>query len=215
MFMADSYEKNRMISTRRSKRALALALIAAGLVAFAVIGVWMSPGGDKGREIGTGFRGVEAGARGEIGTTGPRGDVAGTENSGPAATPLTDPLEAIAGTAKVQDLIGRRVELQIRIGQHINDVAFWTRFGDERLLVVLGRDTRDARLRQAGELADNGLAPDSDGVVTLSGRIEKVPHAEAMHSWGLTNPDREELLERPVYLRIDRISPVSASSPQP
>jgi hypothetical protein len=49
----------------------------------------------------------------------------------------------------------------------------------------------------------------------LSGRIEKVPHAEAAHSWGLTNPDREELLERPVYLRIDRISPVSALSPQP
>ena len=213
--MADSYEKERMLSTHRSKRGIALGLIAAGLIAFAAIGVWMSPGGDKGRDLGTGLRGVEAGARGEIGTTGPRGDVPGTENAGPAATPLTDPFEAIAGKASVQDLIGRRVELQMHIGQHINDVAFWTRFGDERLLVVLGRDMRDTRRRQTGELAETGFAPDADGVVMLSGRIEKVPHAEAVHSWGLTNPDREELLERPVYLRIDRISPVSALSPQP
>lgn len=201
------YEKTRMISTRRWKRGAILAAMGIAVIALASVGVWMSPGGGKGQELGTGQRRFERGSLNETGTTG-RADAA--ENSGPAATPITDPVDAITGPAKVRDLVGRRVQMQVPIGPHVNDVAFWVRHEEQPLLAVLSRDSRNGAERQRGDATSATIGDgDTAGTAIITGRIEQIPNAEAMHSWGLTNPDREQLLDRPVYLRVTRIDPVS------
>jgi hypothetical protein len=206
--MAD-YEKTHMISTRRWKRTAILAALGIGVIVLASIGVWMSPGGGKGQDIGTGQRRFETGTLNEKGTTG-RADIEGAENSGPAATPITDPVDAATGPSKVRHLIGRRVEIEVPLGAHVNDVAFWARYEEHPLLVVLSRDARDGAARQRGEPTPAAIGDaDASGNATVTGRIEQIPHAEAMHSWGLTNSDREQLLKRPVYLRVTGIEPNS------
>ena len=60
-------------------------------------------------------------------------------------------------------------------------------------------------------------APSSDSIapvragqrVSISGTVERLPRAEEMYSWGLTNHDAEELTRRYVYLRAERVTPVS------
>jgi hypothetical protein len=105
-------------------------------------------------------------------------------------------------------MIGRQVELEVPIRQHVNDIAFWASFEDHPLLVVLSRDTRDGRMRQAGEPPTRFLEiPDNIDTAVVSGKIERIPHAEAMFSWGLTNHDVDQLFDRPVYLRVDRVTP--------
>jgi hypothetical protein len=200
-----------MISTRRWKRTTILALLALGVVVLAAVGVWMSPGGSKGRELAVGLGPVESGAQGEIGTTGTtEPQVEGTSKYEPNVTGLIHDVETITGTTDGHELVGRAVELHVPIQQHINDVAFWVGFPDNRLLVVISRDTRDGRTRQLGEISPNAIVvPQEPGqVAVISGHIQPIPYAEAMFSWGLTNPDRAQLRERPIYLKADRVSPV-------
>jgi hypothetical protein len=205
--MAD-YEKTHMLSTRRWKRTTILAGIGGGLIALGAFGVWMSPGGGQGRELGTGQRRFERGTLNETGTT---GRVEGTQNSGPGATPITDPVDALTRPGEVRHLVGRQVELEVPLGPHVNDVAFWAVHEEDPLLVVLSRDTRDGSARMRGEPVANALGTvEGAARAKVSGRIEPIPHAEAMYSWGLTNADRKRLLDRPVYLRVTRIETSAA-----
>jgi hypothetical protein len=199
----ESYERNYTVGTRRSRK-FGLLLIAATVVVLGAFAVWLSPGGGGGLEQGTGLVRTETGNPGAVGTSGQAEGA--TQNSGPAATgAVIHELETITGSNDGHELVGRRVDLHVPISQHINDVAFWVGMGDNRLLVVLARDNRDGDERQRGEPSNSGVRAGQQA--TVSGSIQRVPYAEAMYSWGLTNADRAELMERRIYLRADTVTP--------
>ena len=197
------YEQDRMIGTRRSRR-WGLLLLGAGAIALATLMVWIAPGGGGGRERADGLVRTTTGSEGSVGTSGQRSGEG--ENSGPALSTIHE-LETITGSNDGHELVGRRVDLHVPVSQHVNDVAFWIGPKDNRLLVVLGRDNRNGTTRQQGESATNSVGRVQAGQqATVSGTIQKVPYAEAMYSWGLTNADRSELMDRPIYLRADNVS---------
>ena len=200
--LRDQYEQNRIMGTPKSRK-LGLWLLAAGFLALGGVAVWMSPGGDAGVEQSTGPMRTETGSAGSVATSGARGDLA-RENSGPGLVTIHD-LETITGINDGNELVGRRVDLHVPVQQHINDVAFWVGEQGNRLLVVLARDTRDGEARQRGEPSNSGISTVRGQQATISGTIERVPHPEAMYSWGLTNVDRRELMERRVYIRADSV----------
>ena len=198
------YEDERMIGTRRSRRA-GLLLIGAGVAVLAVLMVWMSPGGGGGREQADGLVRTTTGSAGSVGTSGQRSNE--SENSGPALSTIHE-LETITGSNDGHELVGRHVDLHVPVNQHINDVAFWVGPRDNRLLVVLARDDRDGSTRQHGEPSGTAIGAIRAGQqATVSGTVQRVPYAEAMYSWGLTNADRAELMDRPIYLRAERVTP--------
>jgi hypothetical protein len=139
-----------------------------------------------------------------IGTSGRERIPGAEDNSGPSARPsVIRELETIVGMNDGHELIGRKVHLDIPVAQHINDVAFWIGAGDNRLLVVLARDNRDGADRQRGRPSSTNLQAHTGERVTVTGTVQGLPHAEAMHSWGLTNRDREELRQRKIYIRAE------------
>src|SRR5688500_6502413 len=139
------YEQNYTVGTRRSRKT-SLLLMAAAVVVLVAFAVWLSPGGGRGLEHGTGLVRTETGNPGVVGTSG-QAEGAG-QNSGPAATgAIIHELETITGSNDGHELVGRRVDLHVPISQHVNDVAFWVGMGDNRLLVVLARDDRDGQER--------------------------------------------------------------------
>ncbi len=73
------------------------------------------------------------------------------------------------------------------------------------MLVVLDRDTRTSLDRQRGLPSSSRINPPPRGIVTLSGVVTEVPHAEAMYSWRLTRRDADLLAERGVYIRANAI----------
>jgi hypothetical protein len=185
-------------------------LIATAVIALAAAAVWMSPGGRGGSELGISRARTVDGDVGPVGTSGQQGGPDG-ENSGPALNTIRD-LSTITGTNDGHELVGRHVDVHVPIQRHINDVAFWVGPADNRLLVVLARDNRDEGERQRGEPSDSGVnATNGAPEAIVSGTIQTVPHAEAMHSWGLTNADVAELSDRPIYLRADRVTPYAGA----
>jgi hypothetical protein len=203
------YERDYLVGTRRS-RTLGLLLVAAAVIALASFGIWMSPGGEKGREVADGRVRAPGGMPGSVATTGQLGENPGSSNSGPGmnigeGNPIHD-LETIMGVNDGHELVGRRVDIHAPVQQHVNDVAFWIGSKDNRLLVVLARDTRDGVERQRGEPSKSGLGAVPPGQqATISGTIQRVPYGEAMYSWGLTNADRAELMDRRIYLKADSV----------
>lgn len=202
--MRESYNRDYVVGTRRS-RTVSLTLLAAAAVAAAAFAVWLSPGGGGGQALRTGNTQTQSGVLGAVGTAG-EAEGAG-QNSGPSAAGIIHDLDTITGANDGHALVGRRVELRVPINQHINDVAFWVGTGDSRLLVVISRDTRDGAERQRGEGSASGVRPVRAGeTAVISGTIERVPYAEAMYSWGLTTRDRSELMDRRIYLRADNVT---------
>jgi hypothetical protein len=200
---ARHYEQTKLMGTRRS-RAVGVVLLAIAAVALGAFLVWLSPGGEGGFEAG--MARTQSGQLGAIGTAGQEPGSTTRDNSGPALTTIHE-LETITGATDGHELVGRKVDLHVPIQQHINDVAFWVGPRDNRLLVVLARDNRDAAARQEGRSSNTGAARIDPGQqATISGTIERVPYAEAMYSWGLTNADRAELMDRRIYLRADRVT---------
>jgi hypothetical protein len=209
------HENDRTIGTRRTRKSVLLA-VATVVVLLIAIAVWVSPGGrgDSNTEFGA-ARTVTGEPR-HAGTSGQHSSaVSGQssidgDNSGPALTTVAG-LESMLGVADGQELVGRRVQLRVPVQRHVNDVAFWVGSGDKALLVVLARDTRDGLQRQRGEPGGVATGVDADGEL-ISGTIERLPHAEAMFSWGLTNADVARLKERPVYLRAIAAGAAPAAS---
>jgi hypothetical protein len=201
-----SYETNYTIGTRRSRKGALLAM-AAAVLALAAVGVWLSPGGGGGLDQGTGLVRTETGNPGAVGTSGGNAGDADRTRSPAAPGGVIHELETITGSNDGHELVGRRVDLHVPVSQHINDVAFWVGMGDNRLLVVFARDDRDGAERQRGEPSNSGVAPRAGQQAAISGSIQRVPYAEAMYSWGLTNTDRAELMERRIYLRADTVTP--------
>ena len=194
--------ESRMVGTRRSRKA-GLLLLSAAVIVLAAFAIWLSPGGGGGRDQGTGLVRTETGNPGTVGTSGTLPD----NNSGPSASNVIHDLETITGVNDGHELVGRRVELNAPVSRHVNDVAFWTGSGDNRLLVVLARDDRDGAERQRGEPSNTGVNSLREGQqAKISGSVQRVPYSEAMYSWGLTNADRAELMDRRIYVRADTVT---------
>jgi hypothetical protein len=116
-------------------------------------------------------------------------------------------IETITGANDGHELIGRKVNLHVPVQGKANDVAFWVGEKDNRILVVMERDRRDGKQRQDGEIAAHGIAPVHAGQqADITGTIMKVPSEEERYSWLLTNEDKKELAERPIYIRADTVT---------
>ncbi len=150
---------------------------------------------------------------GAVGTTG--ADTGDGPAEGTLGTLITE-LETITGTNDATQLVGRRVDLHVDVQEIANDVAFWVGPPDNRLLVVLARDTRSGVERQAGEPSAHRILPVRAGQqATISGVIRPIPYAEATDSWNLTRQDVEELAARKVYVRAERVSSNGHGGPSP
>src|SRR3954468_9379248 len=145
-----------------------------------------------------------AGEHDAVGTSGTdHGTPGQAENSGSVIREL----ETITGLVDRRPLIGRKVDLHVPVASSANDQAFWIGEKDNRVLVVPRRDHRDSVKRQAGLVADNGIARLEAGTTAaITGSIQKLPIAEEMYSWGLTSEERSELGGDGVYLRADTIT---------
>ncbi len=116
-------------------------------------------------------------------------------------------VETITGLVDANPLIGQRVDLHVPIADRANDYAFWIGENDSRLLVVPRRDRRDGEQRQQGDVADHGVAPLEAGkTAAITGSIQKLPKAEEMYSWNLTDREQQEAASMGVYLRADTVT---------
>ena len=155
--------------------------------------------------------GTNTGQEGLVGTTGTLRDEDDSNGNG-----VIHELDTITGMNDAQELVGRRVDLHVPIQQHLNDVAFWVGSKDNRLLVVLARDTRGGATRQRGEPSSHGLDAQYEGeMATISGTVQPLPKPEEMYSWALTEVDRKALLDRRVYIRADTVTPHFSTSTGP
>jgi hypothetical protein len=207
-------EQRRMIGTRRSRKAGLWLLI---LVAAAAVAYLLPDGTNSLRERGPEVAQTEEHRRdGPVGTSGSSTASGADNNSGPPGISpppaVQDARAALTGDDDWQSMVGQRVALTIPYGAHVNDVAFWSGSGDDRLLIVLTRDARDGAERQRGEPHTLDVPAVADRAL-VSGTIERIPHAEAMFSWRLTNHDAAELSDRPIYLRVDEIKDEGNQTP--
>jgi hypothetical protein len=147
---------------------------------------------------------------GSVGTSG-AGLAPGVADGGgsPAVVPpaIIQELDTITGSVGGQELIGRRVDLHVNVQAVPNEVVFWIGEKDNRMLVVLGRDNRDGKARQLGLPPRHGIVPIHTGQqATVSGSVQRLPKAEDMDSWRLTETDRADLLDRKLYIRADSVT---------
>ena len=132
----------------------------------------------------------------------------GTHDSAAEATgaDVITEIETITGTNDAMALVGRRVDLHVDVHSRANDYAFWVGPPDNRLLVVIGRDTRGGPQRQRGEPSRHRIAPVRGGQrAAISGVIRRAPKAEQRYSWNLTREDERELSDRKVYIDAEAV----------
>jgi hypothetical protein len=145
---------------------------------------------------------------GPVGTSGRETAPDTGDNPGSAAVvppaPIQD-LDTITGINDGRELVGQRVDLHVPVQEHINDVAFWVGSDDNRLLVVLARDDRDDVQRQKGLPSSSKVQALNGAPAAISGTVQALPRAELMQSWGLTNADWAELMQRKIYIRADNV----------
>jgi hypothetical protein len=152
--------------------------------------------------------------RGNPGAVGTSGELSEPREADVSPGVIRD-LETITGVNDGHVFVGRRVELQVPVSRHVNDAAFWVGSGDNRLLVVLTRESRDGATRQRGGPSTAvGLVPVGE-LAVVSGSIQQVPDAEAMRSWGLTSADLTELMDRRIFLRADIVSALAGAGVVP
>jgi hypothetical protein len=141
-----------------------------------------------------------------VGTTGVTTAAAGQPSGTSAAEPIQD-LTTILGTDNPRTLVGRRVEITVPVVQDHTLTKFWIGSQENRLLVVLGRDTRDGADRQASVPPEHAIVPVHRGQqADVSGIVERVPRPEERASWDLTAAQTRELERRGVYIRADKVS---------
>lgn len=186
--------------SRRSRKA-GLVPLGAAVVVLAAVVAWFA-------FAGTGVDGergpvlIELGNPGTIGTS---GQLPAEPPGGELRPNVIRELETITGVNDAHVFVGRRVDLQVPVSRHVNDVAFWVGSGDNRLLVVMTREDRHSPTPQRGGPSTAvGLVPVGEQAM-VSGSIQRVRNTEAMHSWGLTSADRAEVMDRPIFLRADRV----------
>lgn len=99
------------------------------------------------------------------------------------------------------------MDVQIDLGRHGSDVAFWWGRAPNDVLAVIARDLRTADERATGRPAHRPMNLPATGIVTLRGTIETAPDAEATYSWRLTRQDSRRLAAKGVYLRLHQLVP--------
>lgn len=109
---------------------------------------------------------------------------------------------------------GEHVEVRVALDSRASNAngfgTLWVGTPDQRVLVVLPRDTRNELRRLEGEPASQPIQQVEPGrTVTISGTVYRVPRAEQMHTWGLTTDERRILAEHPFYIRADSVTPTS------
>ena len=197
-------------------------LFVLGALVLAAAGLWLVPQDHNDRENWEGG-GVVAGSTASsphhyleasprpVGTSGqhePAAEDRGvSEHTFEDDAAIVREIETITGANDGMALIGRRVDLHVDVQSLANDNAFWVGSRDNRLLVVLGRDTRGDSERVRGLPATHHIAPVHRGqVAAISGVIRPLPKAEQMYSWDLTTDDRRELADRKIYIRAEKVS---------
>jgi hypothetical protein len=193
------------------RRRLGFVLTAVAMMLIALGIVWSYQRDGRGAAGLDASASAVAGTRtpGSVGTSGAGVAPDATDGGGPPAiVPPTviQELDTITGSVDGQQLIGRRVDLHVTVHSVPNEVAFWIGGKDNRLLVV-GRDNRDRKQRQLGLPPRHDISPVHAGQqATISGSVQRVPKAEEMYSWRLTEPDYAELLDRKMYIRADTVT---------
>jgi hypothetical protein len=140
------------------------------------------------------------------GTSGVLTEAPGQE---PAAESSPEPVQSLSdvlGTDDPRSLVGRRVELTVPVTQDQTLTAFWVGEPGDRLLVVLGRDTRSGADRQASVPPRHEIMPVRRGQQAIvAGTVERVPDAEHRFNWNLTREQMRELRRRGVYIHADSV----------
>ena len=186
-------------------------LLLSGIIALAAAGVWLAPKNRSDRE----GRGAGASVAGSPGST-PHHDRAGLDPVGTSGThdgaedagaAVLREIETITGANDAMTLIGRRVDLHVDVQERSNDHSFWVGSADNRVLVVLGRDTRGGAARQHGSPSTHWVVPVRRGQrAAISGVVRPMPKAEEIHGWDLTEHERKDLADRKVYIRADTVA---------
>ena len=128
-----------------------------------------------------------------------------------STTPIQD-LKALLGTDDPVALAGRRVEIEVPTLAEHNPTTFWIGGAEDRLLVVMGRDTRNGSERQASAAPAHDIAPGRAGQQTsISGIVQRVPTAEGRFNWDLTSSQTRELKRRGVFILADRVRPTAVA----
>ena len=141
-----------------------------------------------------------------VGTSGVLASTPAAEPSATGAEAIQD-LRAILGTDDPRSLAGRPVEITVPVLREQNLTTFWIGSADDRLLVVLNRDTRDGGERQASKAPEHGIVAAQQGQqAVVTGTVERVPRPEERASWDLTAAQTRELERRGVYIQADKIS---------
>jgi hypothetical protein len=155
--------------------------------------------------------GFEERAQDVTGTSGRVAELPSGEGTSavPAAAVINE-LETITGVVDGHELIGRRVDLHVDLGEASANAnasgRFWIGPADSPLLVVLARDNRNELQRVEGEPPPTEIPQVRAGQpVNISGRIEKLPRAEERYNWGLTRNELRLLSERPIYIRAESV----------
>jgi hypothetical protein len=139
----------------------------------------------------------------------PVGTAGRASTSEPEDSPATlHDLETVTGAVDPHELIGRRVDFDVRVVDVTNDTSFWVGTKDNRMLVVLGRDNRSDAQRDHGAPSPNNIKPAAPGqTMRITGTIEGIPDAEAPFSRGLNDAQRRALKDQKVYIRADSTIP--------
>ena len=174
-----------------------------GIVALLVGLLWAWPYFRRRNGTGVSAVGNPPGGNAPIGTTGLRGG--GEPEDSPAT--LHD-LETVIGATDPHELIGRRVDFHLKVGDINNYTSFWVGTKDNRMLVVLGRDNRSDAQRDRGAASPNDIKEAAPGqMVHITGTIQGIPDAETRYSWGLNDSQRGALKDEKVYIRADHVTP--------
>ena len=191
-------ERDVTIDSRHPRRWLWL--LAIGVLTIAALALWSLPP----RQIDRARPGAARPEPGAVGTSGSHDDEIGPEH----ATVVRE-IETITGANDAISLIGHRVDLHVDVQARANDQAFWVGSPDNRLLVVIGRDTHDGIDRHAGAPAYDRIDLRNGQRAAISGVVRRVPIREQRYSWDLTEHDEQELADRKVYIRAETITPES------
>lgn len=134
----------------------------------------------------------------------------GTSGAVPSEAPKTSTapdtildLKGLLGTDDASTLVGRRVEIDVPVSQEHNLTTFWIGPPNDRLLVVLGRDTRNGSDRQASKAPAHSISEQRGEQASISGIVQRAPTAEGRYNWDLTPAQAQELKRKGVFILAD------------